>query len=182
MAAKIKIGISSCLLGENVRYDGRHKHDKYLTDTLGEFVEWVPVCPEVECGLSVPREAMMLMGDPDGPRLITISSGIDHTDRMKEWASIRLKELEADDICGFIFKGRSPSSGYRGVKVYSSSGMPARNGTGIFAGMFIRHFPLIPVEDDERLHDPALREAFIERVFAFRRRKNLPENSSPTNG
>jgi uncharacterized protein YbgA (DUF1722 family)/uncharacterized protein YbbK (DUF523 family) len=170
---KIKLGISTCLLGENVRYDGGHKLDHYLKDTLGKHVDWVPVCPEVEYGLPIPREAMRLVGTPDSPRLLTIRSKKDHTEGMLKWAKKRLKELEGEDLCGFIFKSKSPSSGYKGVKVYAESGMPSKKGTGIFAGAFLTHFPLVPVEDDGRLHDPQLRENFIERVFVFRRWKKF---------
>ncbi len=173
MEQKIKMGISSCLLGEKVRYDGGHKLDHYLKDTLGQFVEWTPVCPEVECGLSVPREAMRLTGTPDVPRLVTSRTGIDYTGRMQQWAGHRLKELEKDDLCGFIFKSRSPSSGMRWVKVYKPSGIPAASGVGVFARAYMEHFPLIPVEDDGRLNDPAIRENFIERIFVFRRWKEL---------
>jgi uncharacterized protein YbgA (DUF1722 family)/uncharacterized protein YbbK (DUF523 family) len=179
---KVRIGISSCLLGEQVRYDGGHRHDHYLTDTLGRLVEWVPVCPEVEYGLPIPREAMRLVGDPEAPRLVTRKTGTDYTDGMLKWALSRLKQLEHENLCGFIFKSKSPSSGIRGVKVYSESGMPARTGAGIFGGAFIRRFPLIPVEDDGRLHDPSLRENFIERVFVFRRwREFLLRGSSLKN-
>jgi len=115
---RIRIGISSCLLGEKVRYDGGHKLDHFLKDTLGAHVEWVPVCPEVETGFPVPREAMRLVGDSSSPRLLTVQSGIDHTDRMRTWAERKLGEIEKLDLCGFIFKSRSPSSGMRGVKVY----------------------------------------------------------------
>jgi uncharacterized protein YbbK (DUF523 family) len=171
---KIQIGISSCLLGEMVRYDGGHKLDHYLKDTLGQFVTWMPVCPEVESGLTVPREAMRLVGNPESPRLVTIRSGINYTDRMLTWAKNRLYELEAQDLCGFIFKSRSPSSGMRGVKVYTNEGMSTnQKGIGIFAKAFIDYFPLIPVEDDGRLHDPKLRENFIERVFVYHRWKNF---------
>jgi uncharacterized protein YbgA (DUF1722 family)/uncharacterized protein YbbK (DUF523 family) len=166
---KIRIGISSCLLGEQVRYDGGHKRDHYLTDTFGRFVEWVPVCPEVEYGLPVPREAMQLIGDPEAPRLVTRKTGIDHTAGILKWARSRLKELEHKKLCGFIFKGKSPSSGIRGVKIYTESGMPGRSGAGIFGSAFIRRFPLIPVEDDGRLHNPSFRENFIERAFVFNR-------------
>ncbi len=138
MAEKIRLGISSCLLGEHVRYDGSHKLDHYLVDTLGKYVQWVPVCPEVESGLPVPREAMRLVGDPDSPRLLTGRSKIDHTDQMLRWAEKKLKELEKEKLCGFIFKSRSPSSGIRNVKVYTSSGMPGRTGKGIFGGAFIK--------------------------------------------
>jgi uncharacterized protein YbgA (DUF1722 family)/uncharacterized protein YbbK (DUF523 family) len=166
---KIRIGISACLLGRNVRYDGGHKHDHYITDTLGRWFEWVPVCPEVECGLPVPREAMRLVGDPSNPRLVTIRSRIDHTDGMLAWAQRRLGELEAENLCGFIFKSRSPSSGMAAVKVYPESGMAVKKGVGIFAGAFMKWFPLLPVEEEGRLNDPVLRENFIERIFVYRR-------------
>ena len=132
MSEKIKLGISTCLLGENVRYDGGHKLDHFLKDTLGSHVEWVPVCPEVECGLPVPREAMHLVGDPKAPRLVTVRSGKDHTERMFKWAKQKLAELEKLDLAGFVFKSRSPSSGISGVKVYTRSGMPYQKGIGIF--------------------------------------------------
>jgi uncharacterized protein YbgA (DUF1722 family)/uncharacterized protein YbbK (DUF523 family) len=169
MNGTIAIGISSCLLGNSVRYDGGHKHDRYLTGTLGRWFSFVPVCPEVECGLPVPREAMHLVGDPEDPRLVTIRSGVDHTARMKRWAKQRVAKLEQADLCGFIFKSRSPSSGMRGVKIYDDSGMPRATGSGIFARAFLKRFPLLPVEDEGRLHDPVLRENFIERVFVYRR-------------
>lgn len=165
----IKIGISSCLLGNAVRYDGGHKHDRYITDTLGTWFSFVPVCPEVECGLPVPREAMHLVGDPDDPRLVTIRTGTDHTARMKRWAKQKVTELEQKDLCGFIFKSRSPSSGMRGVKIYDDNGVPRAAGSGIFAHAFMQRFPLLPVEDEGRLHDPALRENFVERVFVYHR-------------
>ena len=168
MGEKIKLGISSCLLGENVRYDGGHQLDRYIRDTLGRFVDWVPVCPEVECGLPVPREAMRLVGEHEAPRLMTQKTGVDHTDRMLAWAAGRLDELEKEGLCGFIFKIRSPSSGMRDVKVYRGAGV-RKNGVGIWAREFMGRFPHIPVEDDGRLHDPGLRENFIERVFVFHR-------------
>lgn len=172
MNTPIAIGVSSCLLGERVRYDGGHKHDRYLTDTLGAFFRFVPVCPEAGCGLSTPREAMRLERDDDGVKLITRMSRIDHTDRMLAWCRRKVVELEAEDLCGFIFKKDSPSSGLFKVKVYSK-GMPVKAGRGLFADAVVRHFPLLPVEEEGRLHDMALRENFIERVFAFRRWKDL---------
>ena len=182
MEKKIKIGISRCLLGENVRYDGGHKLDHYLAYTLGRFVEWVPVCPEVEYGLPVPREAMRLTGDPEAPRLLTIRTGKDHTEGMLRWSRSRLKELETEGLSGFIFKSRSPSSGIRGVKVYTDKGMPSKSGAGIFGGAFLKHFPLVPAEDDGRLQDPALRENFIERVFVFDRWQTLMKDRAPLKG
>lgn len=170
---KIKLGISSCLLGEKVRYDGGHKLDHFLKDTLGRYVEWVAVCPEVEYGLPIPREAMHLVRSETRPRLVTSRTGIDHTDGMRRWAEKRLDELEKEDLCGFIFKSGSPSSGMRGVKVYNPSGIPARTGVGIFAGAFIERLPLMPVEDDGRLQNPSLRENFIERIFVFRKWKEM---------
>jgi uncharacterized protein YbgA (DUF1722 family)/uncharacterized protein YbbK (DUF523 family) len=166
---KIKLGISACLLGENVRYDGGHKLDRFLTDTLGRYVQYVPVCPEVECGLPVPRESMHLEGNPDSPRLITSRTNRDMTERMVSWAKRRVVEIEKEDLCGFIFKSGSPSSGMKRVKVYHEKEMPVKRGIGMFARIFMEHFPLLPVEDEGRLHDPGLRENFIERIFVLKR-------------
>lgn len=175
MEEKIKVGVSSCLLGERVRYDAGHKLDRFITGTLGKYFDWVPVCPEVEYGLPVPREAMRLVGSPEAPRLVTIRTGVDHTEGMLRWADKRLRGLEKEDLSGFIFKSKSPSSGLWGVKVYTHSGMPSRRGIGIFGGAFVRRFPLVPAIDDGRLQNPSLRENFIERVFVFRRWKELLE-------
>jgi uncharacterized protein YbgA (DUF1722 family)/uncharacterized protein YbbK (DUF523 family) len=165
---KIKLGISTCLLGETVRYDGGHKLDRFLMNTLGQYVEYVPVCPEVECGLGVPRESMHLEGDPDSPRLVTTRTKQDMTDRMVQWARKRVVELEKEDLCGFIFKSNSPSSGMERVRVYNEKGMPVKKGIGIFAGIFMDRFPLLPAEEEGRLHDPELRENFIERIFTLK--------------
>lgn len=166
---KIRLGISTCLLGENVRYDGGHKLDRFLTETLGQYVEYVPVCPEVECGLPIPRESMHLEGDPESPRLITSRTKQDMTERMVRWAKKRVVELEKEGLCGFIFKSDSPSSGMERIKVYNEKGMPVKKGVGMFARIFMEHFPLLPVEEDGRLHDPKLRENFVERIFTLRR-------------
>lgn len=163
------MGISTCLLGEKVRHDGGHKLDRYLTDTLGRYFDYVPVCPEFECGLGVPRESMRLVGDPESPRLVTTKTRVDMTERMAEWSRKRVRELEVENLCGFIFKSKSPSSGMMRVKIYGESGMPSKTGVGIFAKEFMAHFPLLPVEEEGRLHDPGLRENFIERVFALKR-------------
>ncbi len=169
MSEKIRLGISSCLLGNKVRYDGGHKQDRFLTDTLGPWVEYVAVCPEVECGMPVPRESMRLEGNPDNPRLVTNRSKINKTEQIRLWARKRVVELEKEKLSGFIFKSGSPSSGMERIKVYDSKGMPSRKGVGLFARAFMEHFPLLPVEDDGRLNDPALRENFIERIFALAR-------------
>ena len=166
---KVKIGISSCLLGERVRYDGGHKLDRYITETLGQYFEWVSVCPEVEYGLPVPREVMRLEGNPDSPRLVTVQTKVDHTEGMLKWTDKKLKDLGQEKLCGFIFKSRSPSSGIGGVKIYTTSGIPRCKGVGIFGGAFIRYFHFIPVIDDGRLHDTQLRENFSERVFVYKR-------------
>ncbi|MHB9111061.1 MAG: YbgA family protein [Thermoleophilia bacterium] len=164
----MKLGVSACLLGEKVRYDGGHKLDHYLTETLGPFVDWVPVCPEVETGLGVPREPMRLVGTAKEARLVTRRTHIDHTGRMLKWARERLRELSGEHLCGFIFKSRSPSSGMR-VRIYSEKGASGPTGSGIWAGAFIAANPLLPVEDEGRLQDAGIRENFIERVFACHR-------------
>jgi len=166
---KIRLGISTCLLGENVRYDGGHKLDRFLTDTLGQYVVYVPVCPEVECGFPIPRESMHLEGDPESPRLVTLRTKQDMTERMVNWAKKRVVELEKEGLCGFIFKSDSPSSGMERVRVYNEKGMPVKKGVGMFARIFMEHYPLLPVEDEGRLHDPKLRENFIERIFVLKR-------------
>lgn len=175
---KIRIGISRCLLGENVRYNGGHALDHFLKDTLGRFVEYVPVCPEVECGLGIPRETLRLLGNPEKPRLVTSRTGIDHTDRMEAWARRRVAELDSEDLCGFVFKSDSPSSGMERVKVYDDKGMPRKVGVGVYARIFMEHFPLTPVEEEGRLHDPDLRENFIERIFTYRRYRDALGNKN----
>jgi uncharacterized protein YbgA (DUF1722 family)/uncharacterized protein YbbK (DUF523 family) len=178
---KPRLGISTCLLGESVRYDGGHKLDRFLRDILGSFVDYVPVCPEVECGFPIPREAFHLEGDPDRPRLVTSRTNVDHTDRMEKWANKRVRELAKEDLCGFIFKSGSPSSGMERVKVKNEKGMPVKKGRGIFARIFMENFPLLPVEEEGRFHDIDLRENFIERVFTLLRWKEML-GSSPTMG
>ncbi len=169
MAEPVKIGISACLLGEKVRWNGVGARDPFLTDTLGRFFQWVPVCPEVECGLPVPRETLRLVGPVENPRLVTPRSGIDHTGRMRTWMEKRLAELEGENLLGFIFKKDSPSSGLMRVKVYNDSGMPEKKGVGMFARGFVERFPRVPVEEDGRLNDPKLRESFIEQLFTLER-------------
>ena len=172
----VKIGISACLLGEEVRFDGGHKRDRFLTDMLGPHVEWVPVCPEVEMGLGTPRESMRLVAaEGRGLRMITTRTGIDHTDGMNRWARRRLGELARDqpDLCGYVLKKDSPSCGMERVKVYGHAGAPTRDGRGLFAAALLRRFPSLPVEEEGRLGDARLRENFIERGFAYRRIKDL---------
>ena len=159
---RFKIGISSCLLGEKVRYDGGHKLNTVLKDALlKKHIDYIPVCPEVECGLGVPRKSMHLEGNPDSPRLIIISTGEDTTKRMVNWAQKRVIQLEKEDIRGFIFKTDSPSCGIKKVKVFNEKNMLVDAGVGIFAQIFMKHFPSLPVQDEENLHDSGLRENFI---------------------
>lgn len=165
----IPIGISACLLGQNVRYDGGHAKDAYITDTLGVFFSFVPVCPEVECGMGVPRETLRLQGTPDRPCMVTTRTGVDHSERMHAWAGQRLDALDREDLCGYIFKKNSPSCGLFRVKVHPDKGPPVYQGMGLFARAFTDRFPRIPVEEEGRLNDPGLRENFIERVFVLKR-------------
>jgi uncharacterized protein YbgA (DUF1722 family)/uncharacterized protein YbbK (DUF523 family) len=168
----IRVGVSSCLLGEPVRYDGGHKRDAFVRDVLGRFVSWVPVCPELESGLGVPRPAMRLVRDGDAVRMVEIDSGRDHTRTLERWSATRLRSLRALELCGYVLKKNSPSCGMERVKVYGK-GMPQRSGTGLFARALREAFPNLPVEEEGRLQDPALRENFIERVFAYARLRAL---------
>ncbi|MFZ1201582.1 MAG: DUF523 and DUF1722 domain-containing protein, partial [Desulfobacterales bacterium] len=169
METRIRIGVSACLLGEKVRWNGGHARDRFITDILGQYADFVPVCPEVEAGFPVPRETFRLIGDPVSPRLVTSRTRIDHTDPVRRWAARRVLELEKENLCGFIFKKDSPNSGLFRVKVYSEKGMPVKQGVGLFARAFTEHFPRIPVEEDGRLNDPVLRETFIELLFTLKR-------------
>jgi len=169
MADKIKLGVSSCLLGEKVRYDGGHKREQFVTDTWGLHVDFVPVCPEEECGLGVPREPMRLEGDLMSPRLLTVKTRQEQTDRLLHWTEKRLAALTPEGLWGFLFKSGSPSCGPVRVKVYDSRGVPVKRGAGLFAARFMARFPLIPVGDEAHLHNPQVRENFIEQLFTCRR-------------
>jgi uncharacterized protein YbbK (DUF523 family) len=163
MSRTIAVGVSACLLGEKVRYDGGHRGDSNITDALGRFFYFVPVCPEVECGMSIPREPMRLEGDPAKPRLMTVESRIDKTQEMTSFCRARVGKLAKELLCGFIFKARSPSCGLSGVSVHYN-GMPAGTGRGLFAAALVERFPCLPVEEESGLNDPAARDKFIERV------------------
>ena len=170
--SRIRLGISSCLLGQKVRYDGNHKHDSYLTGTFGRFFEWVPVCPEIAIGLGVPRPPIRLTGSPAAPRAVGVKDeSIDVTDRLAAYGRKQARAL--DDISGYIFKSKSPSCGMERVKVYQSSGAPAANGRGVYADAFLSARPWLPAEEEGRLSNPRLRENFIERVFVYHRWQEL---------
>ena len=169
----IRIGISACLLGERVRYDGGHKRDAYLVQTFGRYVEWVPVCPEVEMGLGTPRETLRLVRTGGDTRLIMPKTGADHTEAMRAYASRRIAELAKEDLCGYILKKDSPSCGMERVRAFDVHGVPAKSGRGLFAEALLQHFPHLPIEEEGRLSDPRRRENFGERVFAYRRLRTL---------
>jgi len=166
---KIRLGVSACLLGEPVRYDGGHKRDLFLTGTLADYVEWVPVCPEVELGLGVPREAIRLVGRPEAPRFVRERTGEDLTPRMRRYAEDRVRQLAALELDGYVLKRASPSCGLFRVRVYRDGGVPSGDGRGVFAAALVERLPMLPVEEEGRLADPALRENFVERVFAMAR-------------
>ncbi len=169
----IRIGISSCLLGKKVRFDSGHKRDRYLSDQLGKFVSFVPVCPEVEAGMGAPREAVRLVGDDPGLRMIGVRSGKDWTDRMNSYSRRRVKQKNLADLSGFILKCKSPSCGKERVKIYRENGQIERKGSGFFASALMKQFPDMPIEEESRLYDSEWRENFIERVFAYNRLQAL---------
>jgi len=162
-ADRPRVGISTCLLGQNVRYDGQPAHDQVLQDALGRLVEWVPVCPEVELGLPVPRPPIRLCGDPRQPRLLVAETGEDLTRQMEDWARSRVSGFE--NLAGFVLKCRSPSCGLRRVKVYDQRDEYQRVGTGLFARALLERFPDLAVEEDESLHDKDTLEKFIEQIL-----------------
>jgi uncharacterized protein YbgA (DUF1722 family)/uncharacterized protein YbbK (DUF523 family) len=170
---EIRIGISSCLLGHEVRYDGGHKRDALVTGSLSRFMTFVPVCPEVEVGMPVPRPPIRLVRRRGGIRLVDPKNGVDHTAAMRAWSERRVRELEELDLSGYVLKRSSPSCGMERVKVHSENGPPARDGVGVFAQELLRRMPLLPVEEEGRLSDARLRENFVERVFAYRRLRSL---------
>jgi uncharacterized protein YbgA (DUF1722 family)/uncharacterized protein YbbK (DUF523 family) len=169
----IRIGISSCLLGQPVRFDGGHKRDAFLVDTFGAFVEWVPVCPEVELGLGTPRESLRLVRKGQDVRMVNTRSGRDISDAMRAWARTRVEALAPEHLAGYVLKKDSPSCGMERVKVYAESGPADKSGRGLFAEALMERFPRLPVEEEGRLSDPRLRENFVERVFAYIRLRAL---------
>ncbi len=182
MKGKPRVGISACLTGKKVRYDATNAFDSYLCRTLGRHVEWVPICPEVECGLPVPREPMRLRGEPGSPRLIQTATGKDLTEHVRRWTEKRLRDLEGEGLCGFVFKAGSPCCGLNKVKVHGLNGSPPRGGSGVFARAFTRRFPLLPVAEAEGMADPSVRESFIERVFVRKRWGDLMKTGPTLKG
>ncbi len=164
---KIRVAISACLLGQQVRYNGGHKESRLCSRVLSEHFEFVPLCPEVAIGLGTPREPIRLIGDPQAPRAVgTVDASCDVTDDLAGYGERMAAEL--DDICGYIFMQKSPSCGLERVKVYQDQGRPSEHsGQGIYAAAFCALRPDLPVEEDGRLNDPVLRENFLTRVFAY---------------
>jgi uncharacterized protein YbgA (DUF1722 family)/uncharacterized protein YbbK (DUF523 family) len=180
---QLRLGVSACLLGEQVRFDGGHKRDLFLLRTLGQYVQWVPVCPEVEIGLGTPRESLRLVGDPAAPRMVGNKSGTDYSETMLNWSRGQVEQLAGLNLHGYVLKKNSPSCGLFRVKVYNEqNNMPSRTGRGLFAAELVRRLPLLPVEEEGRLHDLPLRENFIERIFAYYRWTRLLEEASTPAG
>jgi uncharacterized protein YbgA (DUF1722 family)/uncharacterized protein YbbK (DUF523 family) len=174
---RVRVGVSMCLLGERVRYDGQHKRDAFLVEQLGPHVEWVPVCPELEVGMGVPREPVRLLRrGPDDVRMAGVKSGDDWTARMERFASARARALESENLAGFVLKSKSPSCGMARVKIYDAARpehAPEASGAGLFAAALMHRSPNLPIEEDGRLQDARLRENFIERLFGYARLRQL---------
>lgn len=170
---KPRVAVSQCLLGEEVRYDGGHKRSRSVTDVLGEYFEWVPVCPEVEVGMGIPREPIRLLGDSHGARLVGVNSGRDWSEQMAAYAEAKVSELAKLNIDGFVLKKGSPSCGMENVEQYDATGRSTRNGVGAFARVLMERLPPLPVEQEDRLDDASLRDSFITRVYAHQRRRTL---------
>ena len=166
---KIKIGISSCLLGEKVRFDGQHKYHWYINEVLEQYFEYISICPEVAIGMGIPRKSVRLVGNVDSPEMIEPGSGKNWTKDMHKYNHRILPKLS--ELSGYLFKKGSPSCGVFRTKVYQDNGIPLPHGQGIFAKAFVERYPLIPIEDEGRLNDAQLRENFIKRVFAYHRLK-----------
>ena len=165
---RIPVGVSSCLIGHAVRYDGGHKRDRYLTDALGRYFEYVPFCPETLAGLGVPRPPIRLTGSPDSPRAVRVAdASVDVTDRLLRVARDMASQVGA--LRGYIFKRGSPSCGMKRVKVYGAPGKSPRMGRGVISRAIMSAHPVLPCEEEGRLNDVPLRESFVERVFAYDR-------------
>jgi uncharacterized protein YbbK (DUF523 family) len=169
---RLRIGISSCLLGDEVRFDGGHKRDGGLIDALSSYVDWVRVCPEIELGLGVPREPIQLVSDAGAIRMVGVRTRLDHTDAMRAYATRKVRELAQADLSGYVLKAKSPSCGLRDVRIAMEDGQdaPGAIGTGLFAAALREMLPDLPAEDEVRLADVAVRESFLERALAYDRR------------
>lgn len=165
----IRIGLSACLRGDEVRWNGGHSRQRYLTDTLGQFFEFITACPEIEAGMTVPRPTVRLVSLGDKIRVVDPKNDIDWTAAMEDHAVQRVGMVDEFQLSGFILKSKSPSCGVSRIKVFAENGMPTYDGRGVFAAELIRRYPRLPIEEEGRLNDPGLRENFVERVFAYHR-------------
>lgn len=155
MSERVRVGISACLLGQGVRWDGGHKRAVHLADALGGRVEWIPVCPEVEVGMGVPRPPLHLVRGPEGTRMLEVESGVDQTQRVRAFSRRRVQEFAERSLSGFVLKARSPSCG-------------VRDGPGLFAEALLEALPDLPVEEEDGLRDAEVRERFIQRILSYR--------------
>jgi uncharacterized protein YbbK (DUF523 family) len=169
----LRVGISACLVGQEVRFDGGHKRDPLLFEMFGPGVEWVPVCPEVEVGMGTPREPLRLERHAGRVRMVTIDTRMDYSGRMEAWSQKRLAELARLELDAYVLKSDSPSCGKDGVKVFSPAASPVRDGRGLFAEALIAAMPWLPVEDEARLRDRNVRNDFLARIAAGREARNL---------
>jgi len=170
---KMRIGVSSCLLGHKVRYDGKHKKDSFITDVLAPSITIVDVCPEIEIGMGVPREPVRITDVGSGQRLVGTKSGDDWTLRMCKYVCKRVSQEDIKILSGFVFRSKSPSCGVNHVKVYGNKGDRPKFGSGLFAAEFVKTYPDLPVEEDSRLCDKEVRDNFLARVFAYHRWQRL---------
>jgi len=169
---KITIGVSACLLGNEVRFDGGHKRSRFITDTLAEYFVFAAFCPEVAIGMGTPRQPIRLTGDASNPEAVGVKTPeLNVTRPLRAYGKKVAGEI--DELCGFIFKKDSPSCGMERVKVYNDKDMPERSGTGLFAREIMKAHPLLPVEEEGRLNDAVLRDNFITRVYVYARWKAL---------
>ena len=173
MSENIRIGVSACIAGEKVRWNNTDARDAYLTDTLAKYVEFVPLCPEIACGMGIPREKVRQVDCNGDVRLIGYESGDDLTEKMTNWTDRILPGLDKEDLCGFVLESRSPCCALMQGKIFSTTGNPPRRGAGFFAKLLMTHYPLLPVEASDRLQNPILRENFIRRVFVLKRWREL---------
>jgi uncharacterized protein YbbK (DUF523 family) len=173
MDTPLRIGISACLVGQEVRFDGGHKRDRLLMEIFGPDVQWVTVCPEVEVGMSTPREPLRLERDAGRVRMVTVETRVDYTERMEAWSRKRLAELSRLELDAYVLKSDSPSCGKDGVKLFDYGRAPSREGTGLFARALMAAMPLLPVEDEARFRDPDVRKDFLARIGAYRESRGL---------
>lgn len=165
----LTLGVSQCLLGDGVRYDGGHKANSFVLNLLAPHFNLVGVCPEVESGMGVPREAVQLRADDESLRMVGTESGTDYTHSINSFSIRRVEELSEAGLCGYIFKSNSPSCGLEAPVAAEGAAPGHATGPGLFAGAVLRAFPDLPVAQEGALGDTRTREGFVEQVFAYSR-------------